>query len=445
MDLSKVIKNNDTVVIKNAHGQTLKGKARIYNRNHNIWVLNLGGRVGTPGIATEKNIITVNGKKIQESAEPISEFGERIFGTKYNVWYKDDIDEPGLKKMQIRAKNMKDAGERAIGIIKRKYVFRIELAEGQMKIVESDLPQGVRITPLATQRKWEDLTPKAMKKWSWAKDDLIAMWYNHDLFFGVDKYKDGSIDLMYGYPLAGGLGISHAIKISAHDFDAVLKDPIRWIIERFGVEKAHGYLAPRVKSKSFWENAVIRKIFSPVKKEIAEEHGVQVMDEAAYSYTKIKKDPESWYNEPKMMGHVWAKETLDMIERIANKYGASDWQKYIISNVFDFNVSGERTWNIFSTHISKKYLSHIQYVLRHGGRLSALQLLWWRSQKAGYLKDELDWALEYSAYKHDPEKYTDWYAKGMGFYGLPKDEAAHRLKKYIENQIAPKLVNKHLA
>ena len=270
------------------------------------------------------------------------------------------------------------------------------------------------------------------------------MWYNHDLFFGVQKDTDGTIDLIWNYPLAGPVGISYAIKISARDFDAIIKDPVRWLIERFGVEKAHSYLQ-RVKSKSFWESGVIRKIFSPIKREVAESHGVQVMDEAVYSYTKIKKDPESWYNKTQMMGHIWAKEMLDMVEKVVNKYGASDWQKYIITNCFDFNVGGSDMWHIFMNHMSKKYLAHIQYVLKNGGKMSALNLLWWRTQKSGYLKDPLDWALEYAAYKHSPAAYTAWYSSTMGFYGLPKDEAAHRLKRYIENKIAPKLVNKNLA
>ena len=443
MSVIDQIKFNDTVSIKDRFGKLQKGKARIHNRAHNVWVLNMGGRVGTPGIATPQNIIMVNGKKAQaESAEPVQEFGAGIFGTKYNVWYKVNLEDKELKKMQVRGKSMTDAAKRALGLAANKFIYRVELAEGQFKIVESDLPGGVRITPLATQRRWEDLTPKAIKKWSWAKDELKTMWYNHDLFLGVDKHKDGTTDFVLGYPIQT---FTHAIKVSPQDFDAILKDPVRWIIERFGVEKAHKYLVPRVKSKSFWENTNIRKIFSSVKKEVAEAHGVQVVDEAAYSYAKIKKDPESWYNKPGMLGHTWAKEMLDTIEQIANKYGSTDWQKYIISNVFNFNISGKDTWHVFLNHMSKKYLAHVKFVLRNGGRLTALQLLWWRSQKSGYVKDELDWALEYAAYKHDPDKYTEWYAKYMGFYGLPKDEGALRLKKYIEQRIAPKLVNKQLA
>ena len=301
MSIIDQIKPGDLVTIKDRFGKLQKGKARIYNRNHNIWVLNMGGRVGTAGIASAQNIVMVNGKKIQsESADVMNEFGDRFFGTKYNVWFKDNPDDKQLKKMQVRGKSMPDAAKRALGFAANKFIYRVELAEGQFKIQESDLPVNIRITPLATQRKWEDLKDKAMKKFSWAKDDLEAMWYNHDLFIGVDKYRDGSIDLVYGYPLT--ISIVHAVKISARDFDAILKDPVRWLVERFGVEKAHGYLQ-RVKSKSFWENNAIRKIFSPVKKEVVEADGVSIVDEAMYSFSKIKKDPESWYNKPGMLGH----------------------------------------------------------------------------------------------------------------------------------------------
>jgi hypothetical protein len=446
MDLRKVIKSGDRVVIKTPQGQTRKGKAVMYNPQYNSWVLNMGGAHGTPGIASEKNIVSVNGKPLpqEEGVEPVQEFGEKIIGYKYNVFYKDDPDEKQLKKMQVRAKDFRSATDKGVGFGGKRFVYRVELAEGGFKLQESDLPTGVRVTPLATQRRWEDLTDKAMKKWSWAKDKIEKMWYNHDLFMGVEKDTDGSVDLIWNYPLAGPVGISYAVKISARDFDAILKDPVRWLIERFGVEKAHGYLQ-RVKSKSFWESGVIRKIFSSVKKEVAEANGVEFTNEATYSYNNIKKDPKGWYQEPGMLGHRWAKETLESIERIVNKYGSSDWQKYIISNCFNFDIKGQDTWHVFTNHFSKKYLAHIQFVLRNGGKMSALQLLWWRSQKSGYLKDELDWALEYAAYKHDPEKYTEWYSRTMGFYGLPKDEAAHRLKKYIEQKIAPKLVNKNLA
>jgi len=377
-----------------------------------------------------------------ESAEQVNEFGDRFFGAKYNVWYKDDIEEKGLKKMQVKASSMRRAAERALGFAANKFIYRVELAEGKFKVMESDLPQGVHITPLATQRRWEDLTPKAMKKWSWAKDKLESMWYNHDLFLGVDKYNDGTLDLIYGYPISNG--ISYAVKVSARDFDAILKDPVRWLIERFGVEKAHKFLQ-RVKSKSFWENGVIQKIFSSVKKEVAEAHGVKIVDEASYSFTRLKKDPDSWYNKVEMLGHKWAKEKVEMIERIANKYGGTDWQKYIISNVFDFTQEGKRSWHYFTgSPITGKYLAHIQFCLRNGGSMSALQLLLWRVRKSGVVRDALDYALEYAAYKHDPEKYSEWYARAMGFYGLPPEEGAHRLKRYID-RIAPKVVNQNWA
>ena len=379
----------------------------------------------------------------EQPIEPVNEFGEKIFGTKYTIWYKDDPDDKDLKKIQVRANSISKAASKAASQGPGKFVYRVELVEGSFKIAESNLPNGIKITPIATQRKWEDLKDKALKKWSWAEDKLDSMWYNHDLFIGVDKYKDGTLDLIYGYPITNSP--SYAVKITAHDFEGILKDPVRWLIERFGIEKAHSYLQ-RVKSKSFWENGAIRKIFSPVKVEVAEAHGVDLMKEATYSFTKIKKDPESWYNEPQMRGHTWAKEMLDMVERIVNKNSGTDWQRYIIDNVFDFNISGKDTWHYFITHvITKKYLAHTQFVLRNGGKMSALQLLWWRSRKSGYLKDDLDWALEYAAYKHDPEKYTEWYSKSMGFYGLPKDEAAHRLKNYITNKIAPKIKSPNLA
>jgi hypothetical protein len=65
-DLFSMIKPNSTVVVKGRFG-VQRGKARIYNKHHNVWVLNLGGRHGTPGIATRDNIISVDRKKVTES------------------------------------------------------------------------------------------------------------------------------------------------------------------------------------------------------------------------------------------------------------------------------------------------------------------------------------------------------------------------------------------
>jgi len=64
------IGHGDHVTIKTPHGQTQKGKAVM--RGPHGWVLNLGGKHGTPGIASEKNYIShrkAAKKKVTEGEE----------------------------------------------------------------------------------------------------------------------------------------------------------------------------------------------------------------------------------------------------------------------------------------------------------------------------------------------------------------------------------------
>ena len=137
MDLLKVIRHGDKVVIKTPQGQERKGKAVMYNRQYNSWVLNMGGAHGTPGIASEKNIVSVNGKPLpqEEGIEPEGE------GHKYNLWYNDSPEEKGVQKVEVRAKSLGEATRRGKS---KKFLRRVELAEGGFKINESDLPSGVR-------------------------------------------------------------------------------------------------------------------------------------------------------------------------------------------------------------------------------------------------------------------------------------------------------------
>ena len=53
----------------------------------------------------------------------------------------------------------------------------------------------------------------------------------------------------------------------------------------------------------------------------------------------IKHDPEGWYQNPSMMGHHWAKESLDRVEAVINTYSKSKLQKWIVDNVFGICVS----------------------------------------------------------------------------------------------------------
>lgn len=55
------IKPGSRVTIKTPQGQTRRGKAVMYNSKIDGWVLNMGGRHGTPGIVTRDNFVALGG------------------------------------------------------------------------------------------------------------------------------------------------------------------------------------------------------------------------------------------------------------------------------------------------------------------------------------------------------------------------------------------------
>jgi hypothetical protein len=59
--LLKVIKPGDSVTIVTPQGQQRTGRA-VMRSSHGGWVLNMGGKHGTPGVADEHNIVSVKVK-----------------------------------------------------------------------------------------------------------------------------------------------------------------------------------------------------------------------------------------------------------------------------------------------------------------------------------------------------------------------------------------------
>ncbi len=57
----ELIKFGDRVTIKNRFGQKATGRAVL--KGPHGWVLNMGGRYGTPAIATDSNIVMVKKAK----------------------------------------------------------------------------------------------------------------------------------------------------------------------------------------------------------------------------------------------------------------------------------------------------------------------------------------------------------------------------------------------
>lgn len=61
MSILNTIRNGDRVTIVNRFGQKSTGRATL--RGPVGWVLNMGGRYGTPAVATEANIVKVVARK----------------------------------------------------------------------------------------------------------------------------------------------------------------------------------------------------------------------------------------------------------------------------------------------------------------------------------------------------------------------------------------------
>jgi hypothetical protein len=59
VDPVALIGRNDRVTIETPHGSRLTGTAVLFNRESHLWVLNLGGPYGRPGIASGANIVKI--------------------------------------------------------------------------------------------------------------------------------------------------------------------------------------------------------------------------------------------------------------------------------------------------------------------------------------------------------------------------------------------------
>ena len=150
----------------------------------------------------------------------------------------------------------------------------------------------------------------------------------------------------------------------------------------------------------------------------------------------IKYDPEGWYQKPEMMGHRWARESLDSLEAVMNTYSKSKLQKYVLDNVFGTpaKISKEKNdWHYFANHITKKDIANLQFVLRRidssikGGMYSLLRSI---EKKSSMLKSRLNWVLEVLEYKHDYEVYLKNYIAQYGLLGLAHEEAKERFERY---------------
>jgi hypothetical protein len=169
--------------------------------------------------------------------------------------------------------------------------------------------------------------------------------------------------------------------------------------------------------------------------------------EEKFGWEHIKKDPNSFYNDPKMMGHTWAKEQLDLANQTLKPYIKTKLQKFLASNMLDYSANG---WNYFAVHLSKKDIMITRMALRRidkamkepGGVTGLLNRVQGRT---GLLKSGLIHALEFLAYKHDRETYKKDYVQGFAYLGLtgkPAEDRFDRYHKELGEKYFPQEVNK---
>lgn len=148
-----------------------------------------------------------------------------------------------------------------------------------------------------------------------------------------------------------------------------------------------------------------------------------------YRFTNLKDDFSSWYNEPKMMGHTWAKVTVDELERIVNKYGTTSKQRFIIDKIFDF---GQTDWHYFNM-MSKKSLALTLFVLKNIGSKGAIDTLWTYTNKSGLWRENIEKILHVMAYDENPERYLSVFGKGIDYMGLTDEAARERAINMVES------------
>ena len=107
----------------------------------------------------------------------------------------------------------------------------------------------------------------------------------------------------------------------------------------------------------------------------------------------IKDDPKGWYQNPGMMGEVWAKESLDRVEEIINTYSKTKLQKWVIEQIWGTPAEvkkAKHSWHRFATHYTKKDAMLLQYVLRRVDKYknNMASLLYDVYHKQGIMKAE---------------------------------------------------------
>jgi len=147
-----------------------------------------------------------------------------------------------------------------------------------------------------------------------------------------------------------------------------------------------------------------------------------------YRFNNFRHDPQSWFNVPKMAGHTWAKNTVNEIERVCNKYSKTRTQKLIISKIFDFEAAD---WHYFN-RFCKKDVANILFVLKNIVTKRALGTLFAYLNRSGMWREHIERILHVMAYDENPQDYIDNFKRQYISLGMKNDDAVQRVKNLVE-------------
>jgi len=93
-------------------------------------------------------------------------------------------------------------------------------------------------------RKWTDLTQKYHDMYpSWPEEDYPSeSLYNKNLFICIEMHPRGKYFFSTGYPLGGSMVPTRMVKISSRQYDLIMKDPIKGMVDAFGEDRVRKYL-----------------------------------------------------------------------------------------------------------------------------------------------------------------------------------------------------------
>jgi hypothetical protein len=148
---------------------------------------------------------------------------------------------------------------------------------------------------------------------------------------------------------------------------------------------------------------------------------------------KLNVESADWFVKPEMMGHIWAKQTVETVKALVAKYAKTNPQKHLAKYCLPLESTDWHAWS----QVTKKSLNILRYVLRRLHQQDPVTLLYYVNATQGCLKDELTWYLEDASYNSDyREDYYKSYRYPFIGLGMSEEDCRERFKTYHEERLA---------